>query len=84
MEKIPTVESLTLKELFDKQQTLAIPEYQRPYVWSLKEIKKLLVQFKQHQVGTISFEAGVAKSSRPDELQRLIGATPMATANGRN
>ena len=39
---------------------------------------------KHIREGTISFEAGVAKSSRPDELQRLIGATPMATANGRN
>lgn len=46
------VESLTLKELFDKQQTLVIPEYQRPYVWTPKEINKLLVQFKQHQERT--------------------------------
>lgn len=48
MEEI-IVQSLTLKELFDKQQQLAIPEYQRPYVWTPKEINKLLVQFKQHQ-----------------------------------
>lgn len=46
------VESLTLKELFDKQQTLVIPEYQRPYVWTPKERNKLLVQFKQHQERT--------------------------------
>ena len=46
------VESLTLKELFDKQQTLAIPEYQRPYVWTPKEINKLLAQLKQHQERT--------------------------------
>jgi twitching motility protein PilT len=39
---------------------------------------------KHIREGTISFEAGVAKSSRPDELQRLIGATPMVAANGRN
>jgi twitching motility protein PilT len=39
---------------------------------------------KHIREGTISFEAGIAKSSRPDELQRLIGATPMAAANGRN
>ena len=46
MEEI-TVESLTLKELFDKQ-TLTIPEYQRPYVWTPKEINKLLDQLKRH------------------------------------
>jgi uncharacterized protein with ParB-like and HNH nuclease domain len=51
MEEI-TVESLTLKELFDKQQMLAIPEYQRPYVWTPKEINKLLAQIKQHQERT--------------------------------
>jgi twitching motility protein PilT len=38
---------------------------------------------KHIREGTISFETGIAKSSRPDELQRLIGSTPMAT-NGRN
>lgn len=48
IENIIRVESLTLKELFDKQQTLTIPEYQRPYVWTSKEINKLLFQFKQH------------------------------------
>ena len=51
MEEI-IVESLTLKELFDKQQSLAIPEYQRPYVWTPKEINKLLAQIKQHQERT--------------------------------
>ena len=51
MEEI-IVESLTLKELFDKQLNLAIPEYQRPYVWTPKEINKLLVQFKQHKERT--------------------------------
>ncbi len=51
MEKI-IVESLMLKDLFDKQQTLVIPEYQRPYVWTPKEINKLLAQIKQHQERT--------------------------------
>mgnify|MGYP005841188797 CR=1 FL=1 len=51
MEQI-IVESLTLKELFDKQQSIVIPEYQRPYVWTPKEIYKLLGQFKQHQERT--------------------------------
>lgn len=48
MEEI-TVESLTLHELFQKEQSLAIPEYQRPYVWTPKEINKLLSQIKQHE-----------------------------------
>ncbi len=47
--EVLTVESLTLEELFDKQQTLTIPEYQRPYVWTPKEINKLIAQLKQHQ-----------------------------------
>ncbi|TXJ06346.1 MAG: DUF262 domain-containing protein, partial [Acinetobacter sp.] len=51
MEKI-IVESLMLKDLFDKQQTLVITEYQRPYVWTPKEINKLLAQIKQHQERT--------------------------------
>jgi twitching motility protein PilT len=38
---------------------------------------------KHIREGTISFEVGVSKSSRPDELQRLIGATPMMATNGR-
>lgn len=48
MEEI-TVESLTLQELFQKEQSLAIPEYQRPYVWTPNEINKLLSQIKQHE-----------------------------------
>ena len=32
---------------------------------------------------TITFEVGVSKSSRPDELQRLIGSAPMMATNGR-
>jgi twitching motility protein PilT len=38
---------------------------------------------KHIREGNISFEVGVSKSSRPDELQRLIGSTPMAATNGR-
>ena len=41
------IESITLSELFQKK--LAIPEYQRPYVWSKKDIKKLLNQIDEHQ-----------------------------------
>ncbi len=47
MEEI-IIESLTLKELFEKQHALVIPEYQRPYVWTPNEINKLLAQIKQH------------------------------------
>jgi len=28
------------------------------------------------QKGTISYEAGMSKSGKPDELQRLIGGAP--------
>jgi uncharacterized protein with ParB-like and HNH nuclease domain len=49
MEEI-IVESITLKELFDKNQKLVIPEYQRPYVWTSKEINKLLSQMNHHKV----------------------------------
>lgn len=40
------VESISFKELISKN--LKIPAYQRPYVWTEKEIKKLFNQFAQH------------------------------------
>jgi len=40
------VQSITVRELFAKK--LAVPEYQRPYVWQLKDIEKLLYQIKVH------------------------------------
>jgi uncharacterized protein with ParB-like and HNH nuclease domain len=40
------VESISFKDLLSKK--LAIPEYQRPYVWSKIEIEKLLFQFSEH------------------------------------
>jgi uncharacterized protein with ParB-like and HNH nuclease domain len=43
------IESITLSELFQKKHTLTIPEYQRPYVWTKKDIKKLLNQIDEHQ-----------------------------------
>ena len=69
------VESLTLKELFERQETLAIPEYQRPYVWSPKEINKLLVQFKQHQERTDEkplFYLGSIVLHKKDNLLEII------------
>jgi hypothetical protein len=41
------LDSTTLDVLLQKK--LAIPEYQRPYVWTKKEIKKLLNQIDEHQ-----------------------------------
>lgn len=41
------VDSILLSELF--KLDLTIPEYQRPYVWTKKEIKKLLNQIDEHQ-----------------------------------
>lgn len=36
-----------------------------------------------YKAGTISFEAAMAKTSRPDELQRLIGNAPTAAAGAK-
>lgn len=41
------VDSILLSDLF--KLDLTIPEYQRPYVWTKKEIKKLLNQIDEHQ-----------------------------------
>lgn len=35
-----------------------------------------------YRAGTISFESAVSKTSRPDELQRLMGAAPMGNQRG--
>ena len=40
------VESISLSELLNRN--LIIPEYQRLYVWTKKEIEKLLFQFSEH------------------------------------
>jgi uncharacterized protein with ParB-like and HNH nuclease domain len=42
------VDSITLENLLSNYQ-LAIPEYQRPYVWTEREINKLLFQFSEHK-----------------------------------
>jgi twitching motility protein PilT len=36
-----------------------------------------------YKAGTISFEAAMSKTSKPEELQRLIGTTPQAAAPAR-
>lgn len=41
------VSSISVLDLFD--YNLKIPEYQRPYVWTKKEIKKLLFQISEHE-----------------------------------
>ena len=33
-----------------------------------------------YKAGQISFESAMSKTSRPDELQRLIGSAPMSGA----
>lgn len=52
------VDSLTLSELFELN--LAIPEYQRPYVWTKNEIGKLLFQFVEHS------ERVIEKGEKPN------------------
>ena len=43
--------------------------------------KKVLADL--YKAGTISFEAAISKTSKPDEVQRLIGATAPAGAKLR-
>ena len=82
MEEI-IVESLTLKELFEKQQTLAIPEYQRPYVWTPKEINKLLGQFKQHQERTddkpLFYLGSIVLHKKDNSLEIIDGQQRLTT-----
>ena len=82
MEEI-IVESITLKELFDKQQTLAIPEYQRPYVWTPKEINKLLGQFKQHQERTddkpLFYLGSIVLHKKDNSLEIIDGQQRLTT-----
>ncbi len=82
MEEI-IVESLTLKELFDKQLNLAIPEYQRPYVWTPKEINKLLVQFKQHKERTdekpLFYLGSIVLHKKENSLEIIDGQQRLTT-----
>jgi twitching motility protein PilT len=49
---------------------------------SMQTLEKVLSDL--YRAGTISFEAAMSKTSRPDELQRLIGdRTPTAAAGNR-
>jgi twitching motility protein PilT len=36
----------------------------------------------QYKAGLITFESAMSKTSRPDELQRLIGGSPTGVAQG--
>jgi hypothetical protein len=78
------VASCTIAELFSTDSkpisgTLEIPEYQRPYVWTEKEIGKLLSDIKVHKqdnkpmyyLGTIILHKHNGKLSIIDGQQRL-------------
>lgn len=77
------VESLTLKELFDKKEKLVIPEYQRPYVWTPKEINKLLVQFKLHQERTnekpLFYLGSIVLHKKDNSLEIIDGQQRLTT-----
>jgi twitching motility protein PilT len=45
---------------------------------SMQTLEKVLAD--QYKAGLISFEAAISKTSKPDELQRLIGNVPGASA----
>jgi hypothetical protein len=84
------VASCTIAELFSEKVcrpngevisgTLEIPEYQRPYVWSKKEVDKLLLDIKEHferldnplyYLGSIILHQHGGKLSIIDGQQRL-------------
>jgi twitching motility protein PilT len=48
---------------------------------SMQTLEKVLADL--YKAGTISFEAAMSKTSRPDELQRLIGDRPAAASGNR-
>lgn len=48
---------------------------------AMQTLEKVLADL--YKAGTISFEAAMSKSSRPDELQRLIGGVPAPNAADR-
>ena len=48
---------------------------------SMQTLEKVLADL--YRTGTISFEAAMSKTSRPDELQRLIGDRPGSGAGNR-
>lgn len=47
----------------------------------MQTLEKVLADL--YKAGSISFESAMAKTSRPDELQRLIGSGPMPTSTGQ-
>jgi twitching motility protein PilT len=47
----------------------------------MQTLEKVLADY--YKAGTISFEAAMSKTSKPDEIQRLIGATAPAAAKIR-
>ncbi len=48
---------------------------------SMQTLEKVLADL--YKEGKISFESAMSKTSRPDELQRLIGGAPAARADGK-
>lgn len=49
---------------------------------AMQTLEKVLSDL--YKAGTISFEMAMSKTSRPDELQRLIGGLPPATAGAKH
>jgi twitching motility protein PilT len=47
----------------------------------MQTLEKVLADYVK--AGTISFEAAMSKTSKPDEIQRLIGSAPTGAANGK-
>jgi twitching motility protein PilT len=47
----------------------------------MQTLEKVLADMYKN--GTISFETAISKSSKPDELQRLIGSAPLPNASAK-
>ena len=88
------VRSTSLSDLF-KEYKLEIPEYQRPYVWTKREIDKLLYQFAEHEsrnieskpnfyLGSIVLHEKEDKFNIIDGQQRITTLQVLGLINGIN
>ena len=76
---------LTISELF-KLENLHIPEYQRPYKWTLKNVNQLIEDIKtfenhdKYRIGTIVFHKDDTNLNIVDGQQRIITLTLILSA----
>ena len=80
------VASCTIEELFSEEiegteikGTLEIPEYQRPYVWTEKEINKLLSDIKEHDKQAMYYLGSIILHKHDDKLSIIDGQQRLTT-----